>query len=53
MSTRIRADELFFDPDAMFHAGDMMMQGYVRHRHLIDHEDEGMIPMQAAAEPVV
>ncbi|WP_157122238.1 multicopper oxidase family protein [Nocardia violaceofusca] len=38
------ADELGFDPDAMFHSGDhMMMQGYVWHCHLIDHEDECMM----------
>ncbi|MBY8863429.1 multicopper oxidase domain-containing protein [Nocardia sp. CA2R105] len=38
------ADELGFDPDAMFHGGDhMMMQGYVWHCHLIDHEDECMM----------
>ncbi|MCU1648073.1 MAG: cotA, partial [Nocardia sp.] len=46
------ADELGFDPDAMFSVGGMagmggmggtMAQGYVWHCHLIDHEDECMM----------
>jgi hypothetical protein len=38
------ADELGFDPDAVFRApSGMDLQGYVWHCHIIDHEDQCMM----------
>lgn len=48
------AEELGFDPDAMFSGPDgSMMRGYVWHCHMLDHEDHEMMRQLRVVDPTV